>query len=575
MNAGGPAGQLIDGRFELLERLGGGGMGLVWRARDTMLQREVALKEVRPADQAFQDEDPVTAHMMRERVLREARALARLHHPNVVTIYHIVDSVELRHPWLVMELVTGGSLADRLNRGPLLPQEAARVGRGVLAALTAAHLAGIQHRDVKPANVLLRPDGTPVLTDFGIAALRESTSSTNLTATGALIGSPEYIAPERIRGQEGDPASDLWSLGMLLYVAVEGSNPLRRDTTLATLAAVLDAPIPQPVRCGPLTPVLAALLVRDPAARPDAARVDQLLAAAERGVISGATGGAMGGGYGSAIGYTAGPSDAPYESGPSGAQYRSSPQGASYASFGVPYGPTDPSAAVLSPPPQRRSRRNSVFASCVAGTAAVGLIAALVWTLHNPSASASTQGAGGPSASTTTSASAVTGGLTATGAAATATATSGAVQGQSLLTEAGMRTLISAVRAKSGATKIVTMTVYPTYADVQVPTKADPTLYDEYLYRSGSFESWDHGTIDSTEGTVDPDTFTWSALPALLRYAQNNLKIAHPTSEYLIISGNWFDDGPAICVYLSDAYGSAYLEADPQGHVRKTYPRGS
>ncbi|MFD0345430.1 serine/threonine-protein kinase [Kitasatospora aburaviensis] len=122
-------------------------------------------------------------------------------------------------PWLVMELVSGGSLADRIARGPLTVPEAARIGRGVLAALRAAHAAGIQHRDVKPGNVLLRPDGTPVLTDFGIAAMQDATA---LTATGALIGSPEYIAPERIRGEEGNPSSDLWSLGMMLYVAVEG-----------------------------------------------------------------------------------------------------------------------------------------------------------------------------------------------------------------------------------------------------------------------------------------------------------------------------------------------------------------
>lgn len=119
--------------------------------------------------------------MLRERVLREARSLARLNNPHVVTIYHIVDVPEFPHPWLVMELVTGGSLHDRLARGPLSPAQAARLGRGVLSALSTAHAAGIQHRGVKPGNVLLRADGTPVLTDFGIASLRDSTS---LTTTG-------------------------------------------------------------------------------------------------------------------------------------------------------------------------------------------------------------------------------------------------------------------------------------------------------------------------------------------------------------------------------------------------------
>ncbi|MFG2022649.1 serine/threonine-protein kinase [Streptomyces sp. NPDC048825] len=267
-------GDMIDGRFELIDRLGSGGMGTVWRARDSVLHREVALKAVRA--------DAATSDALRERVLREARALARINHPNVVTIHHIVDQDQDPHPWLVMELVSGVSLQERLDDGPLLPAEAAHLGRQVLAALRAADAAGIQHRDVKPANILLRPDGTAVLTDFGIAALQGSTS---LTATGELIGSPEYIAPERIRGSNDDPASDLWSLGLVLYVCVEGISPLRRGTTLATLAAVLDDPVPPPVRSGPLAPVLQALLVRDPAARPDQARLDAMLAQVEHGAI--------------------------------------------------------------------------------------------------------------------------------------------------------------------------------------------------------------------------------------------------------------------------------------------------
>lgn len=192
--------RVIDGRFELEARLGGGGMGMVWRARDLVLDRAVALKEVRPPDPGLAEYDPEAAAMLRARVLREARALARVDHPNVVTIHHVVDGGEYTYPWLVMELVTGGSLQDRLDKGPMAPAEAARVGRDVLAALRAAHDVGIQHRDVKPANVLMRPDGRPVLTDFGIAAIRESTA---LTATGSIIGTPDYMAPERISGQDG------------------------------------------------------------------------------------------------------------------------------------------------------------------------------------------------------------------------------------------------------------------------------------------------------------------------------------------------------------------------------------
>ncbi|MFV0137893.1 protein kinase domain-containing protein [Streptomyces sp. HMX87] len=266
-------GDVIDGRFELLERLGNGGMGTVWRALDTVLQREVALKAVRP--------DAEATDVVRERVLREARALARLNHPHVVTVHQVIEAGP--HPWIVMELVPGVSLEQRLAQGPLTAREAARVGRQVLSALSVAHAAGVRHRDVKPANILLRADGTAVLTDFGIAALHGATA---LTATGELVGSPEYMAPERIRGRDDDPASDLWSLGLVLYVCAEGVNPLRRTTTLATLAAVLDDPVPPPVRSGPLAPALTALLVRDPAARPDAARLDAMLAQAESGAAA-------------------------------------------------------------------------------------------------------------------------------------------------------------------------------------------------------------------------------------------------------------------------------------------------
>ncbi|MEV7286339.1 serine/threonine-protein kinase [Streptomyces sp. NPDC093252] len=300
MNEGAPGRRVIDDRFELEARLGGGGMGTVWRARDLVLDRAVALKEVRPPDPGLAEYDPEAARQLRERVLREARALARVEHPNVVTIHHVVDGAEHVYPWLVMELVTGGSLEGRLARGPMAPGEAARLGRELLGALRAAHSAGIQHRDVKPANVLLRPDGRPVLTDFGIAAIRESTA---LTATGSVIGTPDYMAPERISGGDGGPESDLWSLAMMLYVAVEGHHPLRRATTLATLAAVLREELPPPVRAGALTPLLVSVLAKDPALRPDVATMDAMLARAE---TDDSTGAAPGPGTGPAAGTGAG-----------------------------------------------------------------------------------------------------------------------------------------------------------------------------------------------------------------------------------------------------------------------------
>ncbi|MER6145324.1 serine/threonine-protein kinase [Streptomyces sparsogenes] len=263
-------------------------MGTVWRARDIALHREVAVKQVRPLAPEPASGGSGAVRVLRERVLREARALARLSHPHVVTIHHVIDEGEDSYPWLVMELVPGRSLAALLDEGTLAPEEAVRVGRQVLAALRAAHAAGIRHRDVKPANVMLRPDGDAVLTDFGIAALQrtgsvEGVGSASLTATGEVIGTPEYLAPERIRGTDDDPASDLWSLGMMLYVCVEGHNPLRRPTQLATVAAVLDGAVPPPVRAGALAPVLMALLVPDPAARPSAERLDAMLAAVAEG----------------------------------------------------------------------------------------------------------------------------------------------------------------------------------------------------------------------------------------------------------------------------------------------------
>ncbi|WP_407565790.1 serine/threonine-protein kinase [Streptomyces sp. 184] len=359
--SGGP-GELVDGRFELIERLGSGGMGTVWRARDTVLEREVALKEVRPPDPAHD------AEMVRERVLREARALARLSHPHVVTIHHIVAAEP--HPWLVMELVPGPNLGDRLaTAGPLPPPEAARLGRDVLAALTAAHAAGIHHRDVKPANVLLHP-GEPheraVLTDFGIAALAGSTA---LTATGEVVGSPEYVAPERIRGAPDAPPADLWSLGMTLYVAVEGTSPLRRGTALATLAAVLDEPLAPPRRAGALAPVLDALLVRDPGARPDAAALDGMLRAAAAGE------------FGAAPVYAPRPAPAPSPP-PAPATSPASPSTTPYAQRPAPYTPTAldsprPTAPAAAP---GRGRRGGLLVGVLAAAVVVlgGTVAGLL-----------------------------------------------------------------------------------------------------------------------------------------------------------------------------------------------------
>ncbi|MFD5519437.1 protein kinase [Streptomyces sp. NPDC127066] len=254
--------RVIAGRYRLLSPLGEGGMGTVWRARDEVLQREVAVKEVR-APAGLPDSE---IERMYARLEREAWAAARISHRNVVTVYDV--AMEDGRPWIVMELIRGIALSDLLDaEGPLDPQRAAHIGAEVLAALRAAHEAGVLHRDVKPGNVLMANDGRVVLTDFGIATVEGSSA---LTMTGEVIGSPEFLAPERALGRTPGPESDLWSLGVMLYAAVEGNSPFRQPTPLSTLRAIVDEPLPPPRRAGPLAPVIEGLLAKDPAERTSA-----------------------------------------------------------------------------------------------------------------------------------------------------------------------------------------------------------------------------------------------------------------------------------------------------------------
>ncbi|MEV7996039.1 serine/threonine-protein kinase [Streptomyces sp. NPDC086077] len=251
--------RLVAGRYRLLSVLGEGGMGTVWRARDEVLQREVAVKEVRASIELPAER---TARMY-TRLEREAWAAARVNARGVVTVYDVATFDG--RPWIVMELVRGRSLADVIGaEGALPPKEAARIGVEVLAALRAAHGAGVLHRDVKPANVLLGDEGRVVLTDFGIATVEGDTA---LTMTGEVVGSPEYLAPERALGRTPGTASDLWSLGALLYTAVQGRSPFRRTSALATLRAVVDDELPPPHRAGPLTSVIEGLMRKDPEER--------------------------------------------------------------------------------------------------------------------------------------------------------------------------------------------------------------------------------------------------------------------------------------------------------------------
>jgi serine/threonine protein kinase len=262
-------GRLLARRYRLSEVIGQGGMGVVWRARDELLNRDVAVKEiVWPAN--FTEHERQTAC---RRATREAQLAARLTHRNVVRIYDIVEEDD--HPWIVMELLPYPSLRDIVrDEGPFTPAHAATVGLGILAALRAAHAEGVAHRDVKPANILIGPDNRVVLTDFGIA---RAAGTATLTTAGILIGSPSYIAPERARGGPSGAPGDLWGLGVSLYAAVEGHPPFEREHMLATLTAVVtDDPEPAS-HAGPLWPVITGLLRKNPDERLGAAETDQLL----------------------------------------------------------------------------------------------------------------------------------------------------------------------------------------------------------------------------------------------------------------------------------------------------------
>ncbi|MEY9877686.1 tRNA A-37 threonylcarbamoyl transferase component Bud32 [Streptacidiphilus sp. MAP12-33] len=278
---------MLAGRYLLGARLGRGGMGTVWRATDQMLDREVAVKELSVGHLAEED-----LQIVQSRMKQEARAAARIKHPGVITIHDVVE--QDGKPWIVMELIVGRSLSELVEQdGVIDPREAARIGAQVLSALERAHLAGVIHRDVKPANVLLeRGTGRVVLTDFGIATF---VGDSALTRTGDLVGSPDYLAPERVHGGRPGPESDLWALGATLYAAVEGQSPFRRESPLTTLAAVVTDPLPEPRNAGALAPVLQALMAKEPQQRPPAADVRRMLEGIAAGHTTNITLGTLGG----------------------------------------------------------------------------------------------------------------------------------------------------------------------------------------------------------------------------------------------------------------------------------------
>ncbi|MGI9016160.1 MAG: serine/threonine-protein kinase [Euzebya sp.] len=271
--------QLIAGRYQLAQLLGQGGAGQVWHGLDTVLGRPVAVKVMHGLLAGDTAEDGSLDGRDRDRVMREARAAARLQHPGAVAIYDVVEHQGRLH--LVMELVQAPTLADRVAAdGPLSDRRVAQIGLELLDVLDAAHAIGVVHRDVKPSNVLVPEHGMVRLTDFGTAVMA---GEDRLTASDMVIGSPAYMAPEQATDQNAGPAADRWSLGATLYHAVEGVPPFSSPSAIATMHAVVhDRPRP-PVQAGMLAPVIQRLLVHDPSTRADSAEVRALLQAAVSG----------------------------------------------------------------------------------------------------------------------------------------------------------------------------------------------------------------------------------------------------------------------------------------------------
>jgi len=373
-------GLLLAGRYRLAESIGSGGMGRVWRAHDEVLHRAVAIKELTAALYVSESDQP----RLLARTRAEARAAARINHSAVVTVHDVLEHDG--RPWIVMELVEGNSLADEVKeKGRIEPAEAARIGVWVVRALRAAHAAGVLHRDVKPGNVLLGQDGRVLLTDFGIAQIE---GDSTITRTGEVVGSVDYLAPERVRGADPGPSSDLWALGATLYTAVEGRSPFRRTSPLSTMQAVVEEDAGELRYAGALAPVISALLNKDPALRPDADQAEQLLAEAAEGrrpraaqewLPTQQVGSRQGG---LAEGFGSGPGAHPYPSATGGATPYP-PAAGGTTPYSSATGPTHhtplvagTAGAPAAPPKRRRLRSVAlvvVVAALVGGGTALGL----------------------------------------------------------------------------------------------------------------------------------------------------------------------------------------------------------
>ncbi|WP_372663074.1 serine/threonine-protein kinase [Amycolatopsis kentuckyensis] len=261
----------IRDRYRLLEPIGGGAMGTVWRAQDEMLDRTVAIKELLLPH----DHDESRTEEAKNRAMREARIAARLQHSHAITVFAVLEEED--RPWLIMEYLPSKSFAVVVGEEPASVDDAVRVGAQISSALAGAHRAGIVHRDVKPANILVSEDGTAKITDFGIS---RAIGDVKLTATGEIAGTPAYLAPEVARGEDASFAADVFSLGATLYAAVEGTSPYgTADNPIALLYKASSGEIEPPEKAGRLTPLLLRMLATEPAERPSMDEVERELRA--------------------------------------------------------------------------------------------------------------------------------------------------------------------------------------------------------------------------------------------------------------------------------------------------------
>ncbi|WP_020544636.1 serine/threonine-protein kinase [Nonomuraea coxensis] len=339
---------MLGERYRLLSEIGRGGMGIVWRAYDTMLEREIAIKRVTIAADLQGD-----AERLRKQALKEARTAARVNHPGIVTVYDIL--VDEEQAWIIMELLHASSMSELIREnGPLPVGRAIAAGREILAALGAAHAVGVLHRDIKPSNILLTTSGA-VLTDFGIATIVDETTH---IGAGSVAGTPGYIAPERLRGQAATPASDLWAVGATLYAAITGRAPFGELDEQARVWSLLNSEPSPPENAGALRDVLAGLLARDPGERLSLEAAAQALEA-----------------IGSAPSRSAPSRSAPSRSAPSrSAPSRSAPS-RSAPSRDAGQAPTLAELPPVAPESVRRPRRRPARASVVAAVIAVSVVA--------------------------------------------------------------------------------------------------------------------------------------------------------------------------------------------------------